>query len=103
MMNIGFISTRFCGTDGVTLEASKWAQVFERNGYPCFWFAGELDRDPSASYLAPEAHFTYETNAQINDAVIALVDPRPGGSPWTGRKNFGFVKRIISFCSSMLA
>lgn len=70
MMNIGFISTRFCGTDGVTLEASKWAQVFERNGYPCFWFAGELDRDPSKSYLAPEAHFTYEINEQINDAVI---------------------------------
>jgi hypothetical protein len=73
MMNIGFISTRFCGTDGVTLEASKWAQVFERNGYPCFWFAGKLDRDPSVSYLAPEAHFTYETNEQINTAVIGAT------------------------------
>jgi hypothetical protein len=26
--NIGFISTRFSGVDGVTLEASKWEQVF---------------------------------------------------------------------------
>jgi glycosyltransferase involved in cell wall biosynthesis len=70
MMNIGFISTRFCGTDGVTLETSKWAQVFQRNGYPCFWFAGELDRDPSTSYLAPEAHFLSEVNQEINDAVV---------------------------------
>ena len=70
MMNIGFISTRFSGTDGVTLETSKWAQVFERNGYPCFWFAGELDRDPSTSYLATEAHFTDKVNREINDAVI---------------------------------
>ena len=70
MMNIGFISTRFCGTDGVTLETSKWAQVFHRNGYPCYWFAGELDRDPSASYLAPEAHFLSEVNQEINDAVV---------------------------------
>ncbi len=40
--NIGFISTRFAGTDGVSLEASKWAQVLERDGHTCFWFAGEL-------------------------------------------------------------
>jgi glycosyltransferase involved in cell wall biosynthesis len=70
MMNIGFISTRFCGTDGVTLETSKWAQVFERNGYACFWFAGELDRDPAASYLATEAHFSDAVNQDINDAVM---------------------------------
>lgn len=69
-MNIGFISTRFSGTDGVTLETSKWAQVFQRNGYSCFWFAGELDRDPSAAYLAPEAHFKDEVNQRINDAVL---------------------------------
>jgi len=70
MKNIGFISTRFCGTDGVTLETSKWARVFERNGYRCFWFAGELDRDPAVSYLAPEAHFQNRVNDEINAAVI---------------------------------
>ncbi len=69
-MNIGFISTRFSGTDGVTLETSKWAQVFERNGYRCFWFAGELDRDPAVSYMVPEAHFQDEANNRINAAVI---------------------------------
>ena len=29
--NIGFVSTRFSGVDGVTLESSKWADVFEKN------------------------------------------------------------------------
>lgn len=72
-MNIGFISTRFCGTDGVTLETSKWAQIFHRNGYKCFWFAGELDRDPSTSYLAPEAHFQSDVNIAINDVVIGTT------------------------------
>jgi hypothetical protein len=27
---IGFISTRFAGTDGVSLETAKWATVLER-------------------------------------------------------------------------
>ena len=69
-MNIGFISTRFSGTDGVTLEASKWAQVFTRNGYNCYWFAGELDRYETTSYLAPEAHFNDPTNQKINQAIF---------------------------------
>ena len=54
---IGFISTRFAGTDGVSLETEKWARVFEKAGFHCFYFAGELDRDPAASFLEPKAHF----------------------------------------------
>ncbi len=76
-MNIGFVSTRFSGTDGVTLETSKWAQVFERNGYRCFWFAGELDRDPGTSYLAEAAHFKHEVNERINAAVIGTGQRSP--------------------------
>jgi hypothetical protein len=34
--NIGFISTRFAGTDGVSLETQKWATVFERLGHSVF-------------------------------------------------------------------
>ena len=51
--HIGFVSTRFAGTDGVTLESSKWADVFEKNGHNCFWFAGELDRDPENGDASP--------------------------------------------------
>ncbi len=77
LMNIGFVSTRFSGTDGVTLEASKWAQVFQRNGYSCYWFAGELDRNPSMGYLAPEAHFQADINIRINEAVMGQRQRSP--------------------------
>ncbi|MDX2502727.1 MAG: glycosyltransferase family 4 protein [Deltaproteobacteria bacterium] len=57
--NVGFISVRFSGTDGVSLETEKWAHVFESEGVKTFYFAGELDRPPERSYLVPEAHFTH--------------------------------------------
>ena len=55
--NVGFISTRLAGTDGVSLETDKWARIFKENGFDCFYFAGELDTPPSHSHLAPKAHF----------------------------------------------
>jgi glycosyltransferase involved in cell wall biosynthesis len=57
--NVAFISTRIAGTDGVSLELEKWANVFEKFGLTCFYFAGELDRPPERSYLVEEAHFTH--------------------------------------------
>lgn len=57
--NVGFIATRFAGTDGVSLETAKWVTVFQRQGFRCFFFAGELDCPPDCSYLAEEAHFTH--------------------------------------------
>ena len=68
--NIGFVSTRFSGTDGVTLEASKWATVLQQGGHHNFWFAGMLDRKPEHSFLVPEAFFHYEKNRWINERVI---------------------------------
>ena len=56
-LNVGFVSTRFRGLDGVSLEARKWASVLEEFGHRCFWFAGELDTDPRSSMLVPEAFF----------------------------------------------
>jgi glycosyltransferase involved in cell wall biosynthesis len=56
---VGFISTRIAGTDGVSLEIEKWADVFETEGFSCYYFAGELDRPEHLSHLVPEAHFTH--------------------------------------------
>lgn len=56
---VGFISTRLAGTDGVSLETAKWAKVFKSEGFSCFYFAGELDRDPEVCYMVPEAHFAH--------------------------------------------
>jgi glycosyltransferase involved in cell wall biosynthesis len=68
--NIGFVSTRFAGTDGVSLESSKWADVFQQNGLRCFWFAGELDREPGNAFSVPEAHFQNEQVQWINSRVF---------------------------------
>jgi len=68
--NIGFVSTRFSGTDGVTLESSKWAQVLRRMGHQCFWFAGQLDKDPDRSMLVPEAYFQHDQNRWINEHIL---------------------------------
>jgi glycosyltransferase involved in cell wall biosynthesis len=65
MKHWGIISTRLAGTDGVSLEAAKWASVFEEEGFTCFYFAGELDRPQERSYLAPEAHFTHPKVQEI--------------------------------------
>ena len=75
--NIGFVSTRFAGADGVTLESSKWADVFEKNEHNCFWFAGELDRDNDKSFLVPVAHFQHEQNKWINAQVMGEKGRKP--------------------------
>lgn len=69
-LHIGFVSTRFRGTDGVTLESSKWADIFDQAGHRCFWCAGELDRSADSSFLIPEAHFQYPDNLLINAEVF---------------------------------
>ncbi|MCP4692419.1 MAG: glycosyltransferase family 4 protein [Desulfobacterales bacterium] len=67
---IGFVSTRFAGADGVSLEASKWSEVLESQGHSCYWFAGELDRDPKKSFLVSQAHFQDEENAWVNERIF---------------------------------
>lgn len=68
-MNFGFVSTRFAGTDGVSLESAKWAEVLERAGHRVFWFSGLSDRPPSRSFLVPEAHFAHPEIETIGASV----------------------------------
>ena len=64
--NIGFISTRIAGTDGVSLEIQKWANVLEKNGYNCFYLAGISDRPKEKSLLVGEAHFEHPLIQKID-------------------------------------
>ncbi|OHD74720.1 MAG: hypothetical protein A2V99_12080 [Spirochaetes bacterium RBG_16_67_19] len=64
-LHIGFVSTRFQGLDGVSLETTKWISLLERFHHRCYWFAGELDTDPERSLLVPEAYFRHP-------AILAL-------------------------------
>jgi len=68
--HIGFISTRFAGTDGVSLETTKWAAVLERMGHACFYLCGECDRPQEKSYLVPEAFYRHPAIDSINQTVF---------------------------------
>lgn len=74
---IGFISTRFAGTDGVTLEASKWASILKAQSHECFWFAGVSDRNSRRSMVIPEAHFQHEQNRWINERIMGRKNRLP--------------------------
>ncbi|NCD34154.1 MAG: glycosyltransferase [Spartobacteria bacterium] len=67
--NAGFISTRFEGTDGVSLESAKWAQVLWDFRYVSSWYAGLLDRAPNCCMCIPEAHFAHPENQWINERI----------------------------------
>ena len=56
---IGFVSTRLKGTDGVSLEVRKWAEVLTGLQHECFFFAGESDWPAERSVVVPEAHFNH--------------------------------------------
>ena len=69
-VNIGFISTRLSGTDGVSLEAAKWCEVLEEDGFNCFFVAGELDRPADKSVLVPEMNFNHPEILAITQACF---------------------------------
>jgi glycosyltransferase involved in cell wall biosynthesis len=71
--NVGFISTRLAGTDGVSLETAKWAKVFESEGFTSFYMAGELDTPPERSYLLEEAHFSHPEVKDIYDNCFGVT------------------------------
>jgi hypothetical protein len=66
---IGFVSTRFAGTDGVSLEARKWEAVLANLGHESYWFGGELDTDPKRSMQVPQAFFNDSANRALNGAI----------------------------------
>lgn len=70
---IGFISTRFHGTDGVTLEARKWAHILEGMGHTCFWMAGLLDAPAGRSYPAPLAAFNHPEVAAVQEKLFGVA------------------------------
>jgi glycosyltransferase involved in cell wall biosynthesis len=63
---IGFVSTRFQGIDGVSLETEKWASVLSRMGFQCFYFCGLSDRVPEQTMVAPEAFFAHPEVAALH-------------------------------------
>lgn len=75
--NIGFISTRIAGTDGVSLEIDKWVKVLERNKYNCYYFAGISDRPPKKCFLVKEAHFRHPKIRKIRKECFGKEERSP--------------------------
>lgn len=65
----GFVSTRFAGTDGVSLESAKWAEVLWDDQHVSHWYGGLLDRQPEISMCVPEAHFGHPEVVWINERI----------------------------------
>ena len=77
MKRVGFVSTRIAGTDGVSLETFKWYQVLERNGYDCYFFAGQLETPPDHSFIEPKAHFEHPEVLEIQGSCFGRRTRRP--------------------------
>jgi glycosyltransferase involved in cell wall biosynthesis len=77
-VKIGFISTRLAGTDGVSLETRKWAQVASRLGHDIYYCAGQLDDDAPNPTLIPELHFRDPEAEAIGDLVFGRMEPPEG-------------------------
>ena len=77
-MKIGFISTRLAGTDGVSLETRKWAEVAQRLGHEVYYCAGLLDDDAPNPTLIPHLHFRDPVAMDIGQMVFGRMEPPPG-------------------------
>jgi mannosylglucosylglycerate synthase len=85
-LNFGFISTRFAGTDGVSLETQKWAEVLNEAGHHCFYFAGECDRKPEISMVIPEAHYRHPEIQERHDQFYGKFKRAKKDTLWIHEK-----------------
>ena len=70
---IGFIGTRFFGTDGVTLEAKKWAHILREQGHQCYWMAGLVDTPPESTHEFPLAYFRHAEVDTLQQKLFGLT------------------------------
>jgi glycosyltransferase involved in cell wall biosynthesis len=68
---------RFAGSDGVSLETAKWAEVLQELGYQCYYFAGELDRPSENSMLVEQAHFMHPDIKDVYSSCFETSRRRP--------------------------
>ncbi|MEM6331361.1 MAG: glycosyltransferase family 1 protein, partial [Planctomycetota bacterium] len=87
---IGFVGTRFAGTDGVSLEAAKWAKVLWDYRHVSYWYGGKLDTDPSVSMLVPHAYFGHPDIQWINDRIFGA----PTRDPEVTRRIFALTEHL---------
>lgn len=96
-INIGFISFRFQGTDGVSLETSKWADVLEDMGHQCYYFSGMSDRPSDRSMVVEEAHFLEPENNAYYHKFFSSTKRTKEETLWIHSRRAFFKEHIYSF------
>lgn len=96
-INIGFISFRFQGTDGVSLETAKWADVFEEMGHRCFYFSGLSDRPPDRSMVVEEAHFLEPENREYYHRFFSSTKRTREETKWIHQRREFFKEYLYAF------
>lgn len=94
---IGFIGTRFAGTDGVSLETFKWAKVLRDEGHECYYMAGELETPANRSLLVPDCHFRNERIWSIHEACFGHTTRSKEISELTEECKRGIKERIYEY------
>jgi glycosyltransferase involved in cell wall biosynthesis len=74
---MGFVSTRFAGTDGVSLETAKWAAVLEAMGHSCYYFSGLSNLPAEQSRVVPEAFWDHPQVAEVQRVSFTAAQRPP--------------------------
>jgi mannosylglucosylglycerate synthase len=96
-MKIGFISFRFAGTDGVSLEVAKWAAVLEEMGHSCYYFAGVCDRPRERSLVVPDAFYQEPEVLAYHQAFFSRTTRTAGETAWIETRRAHFREQLRQF------
>lgn len=72
-LRFGFVSTRFHGNDGVSLETEKWVTVLGRMGHESFYFCGKSDRPATHTRVVGEAFFGHPDVATLQGRCFGTM------------------------------
>ena len=97
-LHIGFISTRFSGTDGVSLEAKKWADVLSNEfGHLCFYFSGKSDYPKEQSMIEPLAYYRHPEIKQKHDAFFSSEQRKAEDTFWLFEVKNTIKNKLLEF------
>jgi glycosyltransferase involved in cell wall biosynthesis len=96
-INIGFISFRIHGTDGVSLEISKWAEVLEEMGHKCYYFSGLSDRPADRSMVVEEAYFLEAENREYYFKFFSSTKRTKDETRWIHARREFLKEHLYSF------
>lgn len=96
-LKIGFISTRFAGTDGVSLETAKWAEVLTEMGHTCYYFAGLCDRPASQTMVVEEAFYRHPEIKAQHDRFFSATARSEADTEWIHYWRNYFRKHLYRF------